>query len=130
MLVLTRKIEQQIHIGNDVTITVLEVTGRHVRLGIEAPRAVRVLRSEVLVRIEAGEPPRNAAVDRVLRAPEETASALPLSTDKLDPQACDETSSGGLRRRVPSVSDFAPLIRPPQRLGPTSLRDLAAARRK
>lgn len=47
MLVLTRKLKEQIRIGDNVTITVLRVKGQAVRIGIEAPRAVRVVRGEL-----------------------------------------------------------------------------------
>jgi carbon storage regulator CsrA len=47
MLVLTRKVREQIRIGNDIVITVLRVKGQSVRIGIEAPRGVRVLRAEL-----------------------------------------------------------------------------------
>lgn len=47
MLVLTRKHEESIRIGNDITITILRIEGNRVRLGIEAPRDVKVLRTEV-----------------------------------------------------------------------------------
>jgi carbon storage regulator CsrA len=47
MLVLTRKTDQKIQIGNDITITVIQVKGRYVRLGISAPTHIRVLRSEL-----------------------------------------------------------------------------------
>ncbi len=47
MLVLTRKIQEQIRIGNDIVITVLEFRGNSIRLGIEAPRDVRVMREEL-----------------------------------------------------------------------------------
>jgi carbon storage regulator len=47
MLVLTRKADQKIQIGPNITITILEVKGRYVRVGIEAPSDVRVLRSEL-----------------------------------------------------------------------------------
>jgi carbon storage regulator CsrA len=47
MLVLTRKVREQIKIGNDIVITVLRVKGQSVRIGIEAPRGVRVLRAEL-----------------------------------------------------------------------------------
>jgi carbon storage regulator len=47
MLVLTRKTKQQIKIGPNITITILHVKGQAVRVGIEAPRDVSVLRSEV-----------------------------------------------------------------------------------
>lgn len=50
VLVLTRKVNERIVIGDDVVVTVLEVRGDQVRLGIEAPRDVKVFREEVLQR--------------------------------------------------------------------------------
>ncbi|MBW3600334.1 MAG: carbon storage regulator [Planctomycetes bacterium] len=47
MLVLTRKPQEQIRIGNGVTITILRVKGNSVRIGIEAPPEVRVVRGEL-----------------------------------------------------------------------------------
>ena len=47
MLVLGRKQNERIHIGDDIIITVLEVRGQTVKIGIEAPREVRVLRGEL-----------------------------------------------------------------------------------
>lgn len=47
MLVLTRKPNQQLQIGNDIVITIVKVRGNTIRLGIEAPRDVRVIRSEL-----------------------------------------------------------------------------------
>ena len=47
MLVLTRHANQSIMIGQDIVVTVLEVRGDQVRLGIKAPRAVDVHREEV-----------------------------------------------------------------------------------
>jgi carbon storage regulator len=51
MLVLTRKAGESIVIGNDVRVTVLEMQGRQIRLGIEAPADVSVHRGEVYERI-------------------------------------------------------------------------------
>jgi carbon storage regulator len=48
MLVLTRKPGEQVVIGNGVTITVVAVTGNQVRVGIDAPDQVRILRAELL----------------------------------------------------------------------------------
>lgn len=47
MLVLTRKIDEQIKIGDDITITVIKLRNNQIRLGIDAPREVRVLRAEL-----------------------------------------------------------------------------------
>jgi carbon storage regulator len=50
MLVLSRKLSQEILIGSDITITVVRIEGNHVRLGIEAPPGVSVLRDELISR--------------------------------------------------------------------------------
>ncbi|MCO6045414.1 carbon storage regulator [Aeoliella sp. ICT_H6.2] len=47
MLVLTRKSDEKIRIGDDIVITVLRTKGKAVRLGIEAPSDMRVLRGEI-----------------------------------------------------------------------------------
>lgn len=49
MLVLTRRANQSIMIGDEVVVTVLEVRGDQVRIGIQAPRHVTVHREEVVV---------------------------------------------------------------------------------
>jgi carbon storage regulator CsrA len=46
-LVLTRKTQQKIQIGDNITITILQVKGQSVRVGIDAPKNVRVLRTEL-----------------------------------------------------------------------------------
>jgi len=52
VLVLTRKSNQSIMIGDDIEISVLAIMGEKVRIGIEAPRAVPVFRREVYVEIQ------------------------------------------------------------------------------
>jgi carbon storage regulator len=52
MLVLTRRANQSIMIGHDVVVTVLEVRGDQVRLGIRAPREVDVHREEVFAALQ------------------------------------------------------------------------------
>ena len=49
MLVLTRRANQSIMIGEDVVVTVLDVRGDQVRIGIKAPRSVEVHREEVFL---------------------------------------------------------------------------------
>ena len=51
MLVLTRKSNQSIMIGDDIEVSVLAIMGEKVRIGIEAPRSVPVFRKEVYVEI-------------------------------------------------------------------------------
>ena len=52
MLVLTRKSNQSIMIGDDIEISVLAIMGEKVRIGIEAPRSVPVFRHEVYLEIQ------------------------------------------------------------------------------
>jgi carbon storage regulator CsrA len=52
MLVLTRKLGEKVVIGNGITITVVEVQGNRVRVGIEAPDDVRILRAELACWVE------------------------------------------------------------------------------
>jgi carbon storage regulator len=47
MLVLTRKTGERIHIGLDITVTVVQVHGNRVRIGIEAPQGVAIVRGEL-----------------------------------------------------------------------------------
>jgi len=49
MLVLTRKVGESIQINDDVKITVIEVKGKNIRLGIDAPKTTKVYREEVFL---------------------------------------------------------------------------------
>ena len=44
MLILTRKTNEKIRIGNDISITIIEVRGDQVKVGIEAPKDIKVFR--------------------------------------------------------------------------------------
>lgn len=52
MLVLSRRPGESVVLGDDVTITILEVRGDVVRVGIDAPRSLAVHRAELLVQLE------------------------------------------------------------------------------
>lgn len=52
MLVISRKASQRLMIGDDVIVTIVEIRGDKVRLGIEAPRSLPVHREEVWVQIQ------------------------------------------------------------------------------
>jgi carbon storage regulator len=71
MLILTRRVGEQLRIGEDVSVIVLEVRGNQVRLGITAPKSVTVHREEVFERI--------AQEERVATAPEEARSPVTKS---------------------------------------------------
>lgn len=72
MLVLTRKANQSIMIGDGIEVSVLSVVGEKVRLGIQAPRDVPVFRKEVFLEIQAqnveAAGSSRADVDAALRA--------------------------------------------------------------
>jgi carbon storage regulator len=65
MLILTRRPTQTLKIGPKVAITVLEIVGNRVRLGIEAPRDVRIRRKEGFIAPEPDNPigGRNSSPD-------------------------------------------------------------------
>lgn len=69
MLVLTRKSNQSIMIGDDIEISVLSIMGEKVRIGIQAPRDIPVFRKEVYLEIQAERGQVTAApeVDAALR---------------------------------------------------------------
>ena len=68
MLVLTRKGNQSIMIGDEIEVSVLAIMGEKVRIGIEAPRSVPVFRKEVYIDIQRdrAEKEDTAAVDQAL----------------------------------------------------------------
>jgi carbon storage regulator CsrA len=74
MLVLTRKLQERICIGENITVTILRVKGQQVRIGIEAPRDVRVIRGEL--------PPN--AMDRQAPAEIEPNQPLVLNLNLVD----------------------------------------------
>jgi len=72
MLVLTRKSNQSIMIGDDIEVSVLSIMGEKVRIGIQAPRDIPVFRKEVYLEIQqerngAGSEDPRSEVDEALR---------------------------------------------------------------
>lgn len=55
MLILTRRVNETLKIGDNVSVTVLEIRGNQVRLGVNAPRDVSVHRQEIYQRINEKE---------------------------------------------------------------------------
>ncbi|RYP85025.1 carbon storage regulator [Nocardioides guangzhouensis] len=72
MLVLSRRPGESVVLGDDITITVLEVRGDVVRVGIDAPRSLKVHRAELLVQLEESNresaSPSDDAVASIARA--------------------------------------------------------------
>ncbi len=53
MLVLTRRVGERVLIGDDIEVTVLDVKGDSVRIGIQAPRETRIQRAEILDAVQS-----------------------------------------------------------------------------
>jgi len=120
MLVLTRKLQQQIKIGDQVTVTILRVKGQTVRVGIEAPRDVRVIRGE-LPRDGAADAAETTIIEARLTVTDEVESASSETQDDCESPR-DETTAGPPARedvgRIcnPSAAPRSPLpLRLPQR---------------
>jgi carbon storage regulator len=116
MLVLTRKAKQQIQIGPYVTVTILQIKGQSVRVGIEAPKDVCVLRTELAEKLAGGgfDPTVTAALEKVDREAE--ISSTPRNEDT---GGRVQSANGSLRCRA-SRNDVAPLNLPYQATGPAS----------
>lgn len=124
MLVLTRKTEQKIQIGADITITILRVKGQSVRIGIDAPQHVRVLRAELPPRDEFASESLTVDLDLstleqleveskgtkpgVVTRDRSAAGSMPkLSTvdsDRVETQRGNSTSSGRMQPPTPRIS--------------------------
>lgn len=62
MLILSRRTDESIIIGDEVTVTILSVKGKQVRIGIDAPDSVSVHREEIYERIQNDEPQKPKVV--------------------------------------------------------------------
>ena len=78
MLVLTRKLGENIRIGDSVKITVLEVRSGQVKLGIEAPPEVKVHREEIYARIQE----ENRRAQRINQSDTTRETPAPRENDK------------------------------------------------
>ena len=65
MLVLSRKVGERIWIGENITVTVVRITGGGVRIGIEAPTELAVVREELKHKLENDESPALPKVDEL-----------------------------------------------------------------
>jgi carbon storage regulator len=81
MLILTRRIQESVKVGDEVTVTILGVKGNLVRIGVTAPKSIAVHRSEVYERIQAGAPPPGTRVHVLFAA--ETAATVPSDVPRI-----------------------------------------------
>ena len=67
MLILTRRVGETLMIGDDVTVTVLEVKGNQVRIGVNAPREVAVHREEIMIVFSVAEATKKTILQMMLK---------------------------------------------------------------
>ena len=82
MLILTRKIGESIHIGTEIKVTIVNIDGGQVRVGIDAPREVIVHREEVYNRIMAENKAAQAGATVDLRKIAQNWKKMKGSSDK------------------------------------------------
>lgn len=121
MLVLTRKLQQQIQIGDHITVTILRVKGHTVRVGIEAPRDVRVVRGELPRKGEgaAAEVQESTIIEARVSVTDEAADAA-------EEAACSSADQAGGEAAAPLVNPALPPRRVLSRLGNAPLRQIMA----
>lgn len=76
MLIITRKLGEQITIGDDITVAVIEIKGAWVKLGVAAPKSISVHRQEIYQKIRA----QNVAAAAISMADFERASVIIAKT--------------------------------------------------
>ena len=104
MLVLSRKQKQQIRIGDEVVITVLQIKGGSVRIGIEAPREVHVMRGELEDFRDSQPLPARKNQDILAMAAHGTSGSHEADSTESGSAATDETeqesNSSNSRQRI------------------------------
>ena len=115
MLVLSRKTKEQIMIGEDVCITLLRIDGNKVRIGIDAPKDVRVIRREVADReVKSSEETSDAgaqisAREEAFAHPQESSGANRIGEPKLFVGSVDRKGKHARLQRAP-LSDYMTAI--------------------
>jgi len=83
MLVLSRKADEKIVIGQNITVTVLRIQGRIVKIGVQAPDSVPVFRSELLGKPSPREPGTPGAVPEASDGESSASGSTPATSDPI-----------------------------------------------
>ncbi|HND55272.1 MAG TPA: carbon storage regulator [Pirellulaceae bacterium] len=97
MLVLSRKVNERIVVGDSLVITVTAIRGDRVRLGFEGPPGVKIHREEVLRRIAAEETAMSAAPE----APVAVSAAVADAASDVEPTVGESRPATDLNPRIP-----------------------------
>jgi carbon storage regulator CsrA len=116
MLVLTRKKRQQIQIGDNITVTILQVKGSTIRVGIDAPDDVRIVRGELTIDPEA---PLTETAGIAMAAVERQASLSSAKPGRAS-AATAKAPNTATDRKLPPLANHMRL--PSQGLGFSSVR--------
>lgn len=133
MLVITRKVQEKVHIGDNITVTIVRVKGKAVRLGIEAPKDVHVMRDELAETMSL----RGVAVTEEKKG-ESNAAAAPLSrglhnrvsevSSRRNKSEQSTSVTANVTNNVQTGFTDPSRLRRPLRMGPASLRSMSASR--
>ena len=107
MLVLTRKANQQIQIGANITITILRVKGQTIRVGIDAPRNVSVLRAELADKLAGNVDADSETVSAAKAAVERERQRAICGPDAPAPAEPVAPQTKLMRCRTPQVSSLS-----------------------
>ncbi|MCA9262984.1 MAG: carbon storage regulator [Planctomycetales bacterium] len=114
MLVLTRKLKEEIRIGNDITITILKVRGNAVRVGIEAPQNVHIVRGE----LQINDPGEGEGLGELLGGKQDAAEQLTLPGR--DANASAGTNGASCEQDSPHCTSVPSCVRSEVRSSPLS----------
>jgi len=107
MLVLSRYRDESIYIGDDVVITVVDIRGDRVRIGVQAPPDVSVHRQEVYDAIKNGQPRESSSEVRKPTAPRPISAPLSQELSKRKTKLADEAK--GLPVSIDAPVEFGGL---------------------
>jgi len=117
MLVLTRKLQQQIKIGEQITVTILKVKGNTVRVGISAPREVRVVRGEL---------PKEGPAAEIVEVEATVVEQAAITIGEQIDETVEAVEEAGVTA-VPQAAAHLPLRRIRQRFGTAPLKQVLAS---
>jgi carbon storage regulator len=83
MLKITRRAGERIIVGDEIIVTLLEISGQTARIGIDAPRAIPVYREEIWVAVKSENEAAASAAEAALLGGEGDVVALPEGDDSL-----------------------------------------------
>jgi carbon storage regulator len=121
MLVLTRKVGQQIRIGDQIVLTIVRTQGQNVRVGIQAPRSVSIVRGELAPlagsqgSTSAGRPDARRPLEASGDTGDVPVAVGPRGRDAINGVRCPKSSHphrwtvSSMRERLPSVASHRPL---------------------